>query len=389
MARLETLARALPPGEFDVHFASAPTRWPQREIPGAVRHPIRSISPERVERAVRLGTRIYSARTLSRYVEDDLLLLDRVQPDLVVGDLRWSLSVSARLRGVPYAALINAYWSPHAVRDEFPLPNQLLARLLENARLDRSLQVVFPAMLRFFARPLNAVRRKHGLPPLTDLLEVLTDGDLTLHPDPPELIRTERLPPTHRFLGPVLWQPGVPLPPWWSALGERPAVYVTLGSSGPVHLLPALLRSIARLPVDVIVATAGRKVRLVDLPPNVLVADYLPGDLAVERAAVVVTNGGSSTGYQALVQGRPVIGVPWNLDQLLATQVIDGAGAGSSLAARRSEMARAGDRVAAALGGAHDAGVGRAQRALRALDSVEQFLAIVRHRLASATARIS
>ena len=389
MVRLETLARALPAGEFEVHFASAPTRWPERDIPGAVRHSIRSVPPEHVERAVRLGTRIYSARRLSRYVEDDFLLLDRVQPDLVVGDLRWSLSVSARLRGVPYAALINAYWSPHAVRDGFPVPNQFLVRLLENARLDGSLQAVFPAVLRFFARPLNAVRRVHGLPPLADLLEVLTDGDLTLHPDPPELIRTEGLPSTHRFLGPVLWQPQVPLPPWWSALGERPAVYVTLGSSGPVHLLPALLRTLARLPVDLIVATAGRKVRLGDLPSNVLVADYLPGDLAVERAAVVVTNGGSSTGYQALVQGRPVIGVPWNLDQLLATQVIVGAAAGSSLRARRSEMARAAERVAAALGGAHDVGVRRAQRALRALDSAEQFLAIVRHRLSPAAARIS
>ncbi len=81
-----------------------------------------------------------------------------------------------------------------------------------------------------------------------------------------------------------------------------------------------------------IVATAGRA-SLGTLPPGVFAADYLPGDLAARRAAVVISNGGSTTGYQALAEGRPVLGVPYNLDQYLASQAIVRSGAGLSVRA--------------------------------------------------------
>jgi UDP:flavonoid glycosyltransferase YjiC (YdhE family) len=45
----------------------------------------------------------------------------------------------------------------------------------------------------------------------------------------------------------------------------------------------------------------------------------------------VISNGGSTTGYQALAQGRPVLGVAFNLDQYLATQAITRFGAGLPL----------------------------------------------------------
>jgi UDP:flavonoid glycosyltransferase YjiC (YdhE family) len=378
VVRLLTLARALPADEFDVHFAAATSAWPVVDAQHLRRHPLHSLTPAQVEGAVRRGTRLYSRRTLARYVEDDLRLLDAVQPDLVVGDLRWSLSVSAPLRGVPTATLINAYWSPHAIRDGFPLPHHPVVRVLGEELAGRHFRKALPFVFRYFARPLDALRVAHRMPPLGGLLEVLTDGTLTLYPDVPELVPTGPLPPTHHFLGPVLWQPEVPWPEEWEPLDLRPVVYVTLGSSGPVHLLPALIDALARLPVRVLVATAGR-LRLEHVPPNVLVADYLPGEAAVRTASVVVTNGGSSSGYQALAQGRPVVGIPWNLDQLLATQAIEAAGAGTSVRAHLEQMPEVGRQVEAALGGAFRAGAARAQSALNRLDSGERFLAVVRH----------
>src|SRR5207302_1310294 len=46
------------------------------------------------------------------------------------------------------------------------------------------------------------------------------------------------------------------------------------------------------------------------------------------RAEVVICNGGSSTAYQALAEGTPVVGLPFNLDQYLAMTTIEQAGAG-------------------------------------------------------------
>jgi UDP:flavonoid glycosyltransferase YjiC (YdhE family) len=52
------------------------------------------------------------------------------------------------------------------------------------------------------------------------------------------------------------------------------------------------------------------------------------GDLSARKAAVVVCNGGASTGYQALAEGTPIVGIPWNIDQLLSAIAIRDAGAG-------------------------------------------------------------
>jgi len=102
---------------------------------------------------------------------------------------------------------------------------------------------------------------------------------------------------------------------------------VTLGSSGRVERLPLVVDVAAELGYQVLVATAGRS-HLGSVPRHVHVADYLPGELAARRAALVVSNGGSTTGYQALAEGRPVLGIAANLDQHLAMTAIAGAGAG-------------------------------------------------------------
>jgi UDP:flavonoid glycosyltransferase YjiC (YdhE family) len=67
------------------------------------------------------------------------------------------------------------------------------------------------------------------------------------------------------------------------------------------------------------------------VPANFVVADYVPGELLASQALFVVTNGGSSSGYQALAAGVPVLGIPSNLDQYLAMQAITRAGSGITL----------------------------------------------------------
>jgi UDP:flavonoid glycosyltransferase YjiC (YdhE family) len=332
VVRLVVLARGLDPRRYEVHFASA--AFDELVFAGTefVRWPIHSLSPERVHHLVHAGRRIYGLRTLRRYLDDDRRVLEAVRPDVVVGDLRLSLSVAAPLAGVPYAALINAYWSPHAVRAAFPLPDHPIVRLLGERLAARHFPKALPRVFDFFAAPVNRLRRAHGLAPLGSLPEVLTHGDLTVFPDVPELVPTAGGPASHRYLGPVLWSPAVPRPPWWERLDPgRPTIYVTLGSSGRAELAPLVVSALAATDAQLLVATAGR----VAIPPGprVYVADFLPGDQAAARADVVVSNGGSTTGYQALAAGTPVVGLPANLDQHLAMQAITGAGAGRQVRA--------------------------------------------------------
>ena len=328
VVRLATLARALDRDRFEVHFAAA--HFDELIFAGTTftRHRIHSLAPDTVAARVASGRRIYGRRTLGRYVGEERALLRALGPDLVVGDLRLSLSVSAALERIPYASLINAYWSPSAIREEFPIPDHPIVKLLGVRLAARYFPKARPAVFRHFARPVNALRARHGLPPLGSLPEVLTHGDHTLFPDVPALIPTRDLPAHQRYLGPVLWSPPVPLPSWWEALDpQRPTIYLTLGSSGRIDRLPLVVDVAAGLGYQVLVATAGRS-RLGAVPRHAYVADYLPGHLASRRAALVVSNGGSTTGYQALAEGRPVLGITANLDQYLAMTAIEAAGAG-------------------------------------------------------------
>jgi UDP:flavonoid glycosyltransferase YjiC (YdhE family) len=336
VVRLVTLARALDGRRYEVHFASARFDDLVFRGPGLahlVRHGIASLPAAVVDRRVARGLRPYGKRTLARYVREELELFEAVRPDLVVGDLRLSLAVSAPLARVPHASLINAYWSPYAERHGFPMPDHPIVRLLGVERAARHFPAALPFVFRHFARPVNQLRRAHGLPELGSLLEVLTHGDHTLYADVPALAPTAARPASHRYLGYVPWSPPLATPAWWDDLDpNRPLVYVTLGSSGRVDRLPLVVEAAASLGCQVVVATAGR-MALPPRPPDVFVADFVPGDVVARRASAVVSNGGSTTSYQALAEGTPVLGVAFNLDQYLAMQAIERFGAGLPLRA--------------------------------------------------------
>jgi UDP:flavonoid glycosyltransferase YjiC (YdhE family) len=348
VVRLVTLARGLPHESYEVHFACSD--FPELVFAGThfTQHQIDTLAPELAAKALQAGRRLYEKSTLLRYVAAETRLIDAVRPELVIGDFRLSLPTSAQLRGVPSAVLINAYWSPFARRERFPVPDHPIINWLGESLTEQYFPQAIPRVFQHFANPINAARKKHDLAPVGSLLEVLTHADYTLYPDDPWLTPIDGAPATHRFLGPVLWQPDLageeparldiagrgdgPL-----ELGddERPLVYVTLGSSGNVQLLPMIAQVLGQLPVRAVIATAGRRA-LQQLPENVVAREFVRGEDMARRARIVISNGGSTTGYQALSQGTPVLGIPSNFDQYLATEAIVRAGAGAIVKARQA-----------------------------------------------------
>jgi UDP:flavonoid glycosyltransferase YjiC (YdhE family) len=334
VARPLALARALDPVRFQVCIACSPAHRGLITSQGIDFRPLQSVDSATFVRRLAKGHPLYSSAELERYVGDDLQVIGDFRPDVVVGDFRLSLSVSARLSAVPYAAVTNAYWSPYARHQRFPVPELPVTRLLGVAAAQRVFDLIRPAAFARHALPLNRVRRRHGLPGLGwRLLPTYTDADCTLYADLPTLIPIAGAPSTHQYIGPVLWSFPAPLPPWWKDLPrDRPVVYVTLGSSGAANLLPRVLQALGSLPVEVVASTAGR-VDIPSPPANCHLADYLPGAEASTRASLVICNGGSLTTYQALAAGVPVLGIASNMDQLMNMAHVARAGVGLLLRA--------------------------------------------------------
>lgn len=331
-ARIVSLAAALPAREYRVVVAADPRYAglaPDLAVPLEA---IRSLPGEAFNRALAQGKPLYDAATLAAYAEEDLALIDRVRPDLIVGDFRLSLAISGPLSRVPCASVVNAYWSPYADL-RYPVPDLPVTRLLGVGLGQFLFDAVRPLAFALHARPLNRARRRFGLPSLGhDLRRAYAWGDQTWYADVPEVIPTRSLPPNHRYLGPVLWSARPAAPSWWHSLPrDRPIVCVTLGSSGRADLLPLVLRALAELPVTIIAASLGQPVPA--CPANVFVADYLPLEEALRGAALLVCNGGSLSTYQAMAAGVPALGLCANLDQLLNMSAVSRLGCGFGLRA--------------------------------------------------------
>ena len=381
MARPLVLSAALDPGEFDIGFAcDSRCKWLLRDFPGRY-FPLSSMGSDHFLDALARGRPLYDEATLKRYVRDDLELLDEFRPKVVIGDFRLSLSISARLRSIPYLGISNCYWSPYWRPRRYVVPNiRRLTGILPLPFADALFRLARPIAFALHCRPLNRVRRSHGLPSLgNDLRCVYTDADHVLYADIAELFPGADLPANHHFIGPLAWSPPVPSPDWWDKVPiERPIVYLTLGSSGQAELLPEILSSLATLDVTVIAATAGGN--LPDAtPPNAYVAQYLPGAEAARLARLVICNGGSPTSYQALAAGVPVIGIASNLDQFLNMGTLVRAGAGEIMRADRFN----GPALAALVkkmveGTEHAAAAGKIAARITGYDSGSRFAALVR-----------
>ena len=380
VARPLVLSAALDPGKFDLGFAcDARCKWLLRDFPG--RHfPLSSMDSSHFLDALARGKPLYDDEMLKRYVRDDLELLGEVKPDAVIGDFRLSLSISARLAGIPYVAISNCYWSPYWRPPRYIVPNlRLLTGLLPVPLADALFQLGRPIAFALHCGPLNRIRRSHGLPTLGhDLRRIYTDADQVLYADMAELYPGAELPPHHHFIGPLVWSPPVPAPDWWDKIPRgRPIVYLTLGSSGQAELLPAVLRSLEALDITVIAATAGAKAPDA-IAPNTYLANYLPGEEAARRAALVICNGGSPTSQQALAAGVPTIGIASNLDQFLNMGTLVRAGAGEIIRADRFS----GDALAALVtrmlkGTDHAAAARKIAESSAGYDSGSRFAAVI------------
>lgn len=290
------------------------------------------------------GSPLYDFPTLCDYVDADLCLIDAVKPDVIVGDFRLSLSVSARLRSVPYIAICDAYWSPERPLNP-PLP------VLEHTRhapipvAEFIFRHVAPFAFRLHAWPLERLRKKFGLPSLSyDLRNCYTDADLRLFANFPALFPDVTPNEYADFIGPIAWSPD--FPGKLDFLSEHgPLTYVTMGSSGDPQVISKIIPILEELGSRVMIATAGKTISLASKRRTTQIFDYLPGSIVCQHAGLVICNGGSPTTNQALTCGVPVLGIAQNMDQFLNMEAIVAFGAGKLIRADRAESSHLKDAI--------------------------------------------
>src|SRR3990172_3717790 len=333
IARPLYLAESLDPNEYEIHFACDKQYQSFIDDNSFQFWPINSIPSDDFLDAQTKGGYVPSVRNIESNIEEDLALISKVSPSIIINDLRFSMTISAETTKTPYATLANAHWSPYRNLgyDPFPYSNSD-----PNNKLSRNNGPKGPSATENF----NKIREKYTLTKLGDYCDLATRGDYTLYTEPQGFIPTKDRPDTHIFIGPILWEPKTAYPSWWRNWNEElPIIYITLGSTGASEFLENIIESIQELPLSIIAATAGRS-SITNIHPNVFIADYLPGIEISKIASLVICNGGSATAYQALSQGAPLLGFWSNIDQYLTIKNIERIGAGVGIQAKEIEFTR-------------------------------------------------
>lgn len=281
------------------------------------------LTPQKIDRLYRiirwdLINYPFAVDHLTARVKGELQWLRALKPAAVITGLDLSWPVSCRVAGVPLVwvaqtTFLAPYWhSPLATWPDF----------LDYAPL----RVIPDKYLNFFARylmhfnrlvvkPFNATARLFGAPPFKP--REFWEGDYTLLAEPREFSGLNSLPPHYHFIGPLVARLDRDIPPELENLPRNlPLIYFAMGSSGDGRIVAGILQGFAGKPYRVI-APVKKLVKglSVDIPPNVLVTDWLPAHKVNPMARISVIHGGLGTVMTACLAGTPIVGVGMHFEQ--------------------------------------------------------------------------
>jgi len=313
-------------------------------------------------RVQREAFREWLVESIPGQVSDLRDVLETFQPDVIVADASmWGPPlVLHKAEPIPVALCSPLIYAVIPGPDAPPPGSRLGPPRSARARaLAHGVGRVTDLLARGTRGRVDELRATYGLGPLeASINETLGRLPLYLVASLPELDFNRRdLPPSVRYVGPLLWHP--PEPPrtsgWLDALpADRPWVHVTEGTSHyqEPFVLRAAAAGLAGAGFEAILTTGGRRDPATVRPgaPNVHVLDWLSHEALLPRCAAVVTTGGAGTTMSALRAGAPLVIVPTSWDKPDIARRVAHAGVGVQLAPRRCTPERLRGAVEQVLG---------------------------------------
>lgn len=343
VVRPYTLAKHMKDLGYEVHFASSNKYDNLIHFNNTVH--IDSVSSAYYFGQIAKGKTIYTEQILKTYIKDEIEIISKISPDLIVADCRPTLNISAKILKIPFINLCNAYWSPFSTL-ECPIPNIPVTRLLGDFVSQRLMPYLTPKVMAHQCAAFRKVQDYWGLNQSEDIRKMYTDGDATVFMDIPALAPTQDLPSNSHYIGPVLWEPETRLPDW-DLNPNKKTIYISMNSSGGIknesleRQKEKLIASLLERDYQIITnQTINNNNKNNNKNKNLYTAKMIPGIQASAKANLVICHGGSGTIYQALSAGKPIIGFCSNLDQQLGMRGVEKAGAGISYLSNESNMSK-------------------------------------------------
>jgi UDP:flavonoid glycosyltransferase YjiC (YdhE family) len=275
---------------------------------------------------------LWNHNELETGVSLDVKLLEAHRPNVVISDNRVTMAIAARVMNIPLLGVRNFY-TKLAETSYVPIPPwQHFSWWRDLPGAGWIFRIGYRLGLDSHFQGIQMLRDREGLPRVPSNFDLWTDGDEFIYVDPDALFLPDIFQPfdeTEHFVGPTIWvapEARESYPDWWDQLPQNKRIaFVSLGSSGSLDTLQNVITALAAEDFAIVLSTSGRPANLpADIP--IFTAQMLHPIRMAQRAAIVVTNGGSPMGYAALRAGTPILCIPKNFEQALCSKTFQLAG---------------------------------------------------------------
>jgi len=247
-------------------------------------------------------------------VKEWRLLIDKINPQLLVADHAPTALLASRGLGFPRITYGSGFFSPPRTT---PMPSMRPWLTLPAMRIEDSEATVL--------RTINQVLARIGEHPMPALAELFAVEDHFLM-SPEELEHYPERGPA-RYMGPVLSTKGGPTPEWPKAPGKKLFAYIKTSNKMSKQLFLQLLDS----PFNVLAYVPGlseEKCRAMQAPNIQFSSRPVDMHYVTQHAKAIICHAGFGTILHGLLAGLPILSLPITLEQLLVARNVSRIGMG-------------------------------------------------------------
>lgn len=242
---------------------------------------------------------------LKKRVENELALMEWIQPDKIVIGTTVSVLISARVKKIPLIYVKPyAYTRGHIESQEFLKDHPYIGKLL------RQLLVTATWLPNSFKKVIKDYQLEKHFRYTIDFI----NGDINCITTPRILTGNSKLPKNDVYVGPIFANLPQKVPQEINDLVQnstQPLIYFSMGSSANKKLVYRLLQELSVLDVQVISPMKSylSPEQYGRLPENIHLYDWLPAADVQALTTIAVTHGGEGTIQTSCVTGKPFIGI--------------------------------------------------------------------------------
>lgn len=285
----------------------------------------------------------YSESLIHHFVDTELDLIRKVNPDVIVSNNRPTIKLSSQIAGKKMVSIViptlTRYYGHHYYIPENHFLNTLYPFGDSNAIIPPSVRkYAFLKTMKHWSRHFGPVCNYYGIPKLRDYLSVY-EGDITLINQSPGVSPFQNLPSNYFFLEQKLESTFGESHSWLSNLkaqkeAGKKVVYISMGSSA-LKSFPLVIQTLEQLLQKhenlVLVSNHTGLTQEHKSTERHYTEKFIRSQEVLPLADIVITHGGINTLTECLLQGKTVLGIPEQGEQLWNLKYAEEKGLGKVL----------------------------------------------------------